>query len=232
MPPCEGDPVSKVSFVFTGYFNPRPLTGATRAGSPPTTGWQDFNPRPLAGATPSSAQLPPERPISIHAPMRGRPGRWSGRLVQVQFQSTPPRGGDIGRVTRQARAADFNPRPLAGATLSAITATIGTLNFNPRPLTGATDREWSLKPKKRFQSTPPHGGDDGDIVFIKQQPISIHAPSRGRQIFPGRNAHSGNFNPRPLTGATRHGPGSHGPCSDFNPRPLTGATYVVLVTGK
>ena len=97
-------------------------------------------------------------------------------------------------------------------------------NFNPCPLTGATDREWSLKPKKRFQSTPPHGGDDGDIVFIKQQPISIHAPSRGRQIFPGRNAHSGNFNPRPLTGATRHGPGSHGPCSDFNPRPLTGAT--------
>ena len=95
MPPCEGDPVSKVSFVFTGYFNPRPLTGATRAGSPPTTGWQDFNPRPLAGATPSSAQLPPERPISIHAPMRGRPGRWSGRLVQVQFQSTPPRGGDV-----------------------------------------------------------------------------------------------------------------------------------------
>ena len=141
MPPCEGDPVSKVSFVFTGYFNPRPLTGATRAGSPPTTGWQDFNPRPLAGATPSSAQLPPERPISIHAPMRGRPGRWSGRLVQVQFQSTPPRGGDSVRRTASQLRTYFNPRPLAGATYVADISHTTLNDFNPRPLAGATIAE-------------------------------------------------------------------------------------------
>ena len=57
------------------------------------------------------------------------------------------------------------------------------IDFNPRPLAGATN--WN-----KYQSPDKY--------------ISIHAPSRGRQLISQGPAHAGPyFNPRPLAGATK-----------------------------
>ena len=54
-------------------FNPRPLAGATTGRYPRKGVFFDFNPRPLAGATQDELLEEVKRPISIHAPLRGRP---------------------------------------------------------------------------------------------------------------------------------------------------------------
>ena len=79
----------------------------------------------------------PSGAISIHAPLRGRPGynnfswfppHFNPRPLAgatgspdvlsggQEFQSTPPCGGDWASRSRQGDDPDFNPRPLAGAT--------------------------------------------------------------------------------------------------------------------
>ena len=133
-------------------------------------------------------------------------------------------------MSRDSSHIDFNPRPLAGATV--------TINPNAQ--------------KFPFQSTPPRGGDDDQTLQVLNDVISIHAPSRGRhQDGPGGGP-GGDFNPRPLAGATPSAPEGapiksisiHAPSrgrpnlaltgrttSDFNPRPLAGATISEVTTG-
>ena len=185
----------------------------------------DFNPRPLAGATRYSDFRRQCDPISIHAPLRGRPSAHCAMVPNSLFQSTPPCGGDRKRLAcwmmiqhfnprplagatcplpgQGQRRCDFNPRPLAGATSPLLPTSSSRPYFNPRPLAGAT--KWYLwdgqkyiisihaplrgrpqKPakrrrKRRFQSTPPCGGDaDRDASWLLRW-ISIHAPLRGRR---------------------------------------------------
>ena len=97
----------------------------------------DFNPRPLAGATNPHEVGNLTYLISIHAPLRGRPGLRPAQGGGGIFQSTPPCGGDASRTCTGTTASDFNPRPLAGATTTTKSRT-----------------KW-----KEFQSTPPCGGD-------------------------------------------------------------------------
>ena len=121
---------------------------------------RNFNPRSLAGATEINKHKDcnslisihaPSRErhnklfseavielISIHAPSRERPGRWAGRLVQVQFQSTLPRGSDIAMTLSWRLCWHFNPRSLAGATSRLIILLCMRKHFNPRSLAGAT----------------------------------------------------------------------------------------------
>ena len=136
-PPCGGDPGSDFSELGSRNFNPRPLAGATTWVLQRYNYRLDFNPRPLAGATvcrrawmerPGFQSTPPcggdgavvggllAKPISIHAPLRGRltspPPKWCPILISIHaplrgrrtrltrsgkrtgFQSTPPCGGD------------------------------------------------------------------------------------------------------------------------------------------
>ena len=109
---------------------------------------QNFNPRPLAGATSYRSTISPKRRISIHAPLRGRPGRLS------PSQSL----------------AHFNPRPLAGAThIRRIIREEDAISIHA-PLRG---RRLTCARKRRprtFQSTPPCGGDcqTGQLEFYKR----------------------------------------------------------------
>ncbi len=185
------------------------------------------------------------RPISIHAPLRGRRRIEIEIVAMCGFQSTPPCGGDLDAVTTPPEPVEFQSTPPCGGdTADTFNVTLPPISihaplrgrphgsrchgtseyFNPRPLAGATYYE--MKPIKDdvFQSTPPCGGD----------------PSHSVAIF---NAFY--FNPRPLAGATK-GHGSlcqrlcisiHAPLRGrrpaarpghasrhFNPRPLAGAT--------
>ena len=163
----------------------------------------DFNPRPLAGAT-AVRRLDYRRPaISIHAPLRGRPGQLGIAPCKTRFQSTPPCGGDAALAQIPSIWQYFNPRPLAGATLRVREFTGAREISIHAPLRGRRGWLWLLDHFCGFQSTPPCGGDAlrlppelqgkdfnprplaGATVYpdllAEAGSISIHAPLRGRQ---------------------------------------------------
>ena len=76
--------------------------------------------------------------ISIHAPLRGRPGVWACHSPGSDFNPRPLAGATGLHQRHGDNRQDFNPRPLAGATPSCHLQVVGAANFNPRPLAGAT----------------------------------------------------------------------------------------------
>ena len=102
------------------------------------------------------------------------------------------------------------------------------------------------RPRQRFQSTPPCGGDEPDpgdeahsaisihaplrgrpklaYVSIVPIPISIHAPLRGRLPLSFRFLYSRLFQSTPPCGGDTQAPTWCSASADFNPRPLAGAT--------
>ena len=117
------------------YFNPRPLAGATSKPCTTISTGQisihaplrgrltvglllfqplDFNPRPLAGATDGDIVFIKQQPISIHAPLRGRPRWLFSPCCVLQFQSTPPCGGDSVIRVDFATTARFQSTPPCG----------------------------------------------------------------------------------------------------------------------
>ena len=114
-PPCGGDCCRGYIFVRVGISIHAPMRG--RPGSKWVTSLDyDFNPRPHAGATSSSRVANVCRKISIHAPMRGRHFLIISDSHTIEFQSTPPCGGDGRSLRSRQRHPHFNPRPHAGAT--------------------------------------------------------------------------------------------------------------------
>ncbi len=250
------------------YFNPRPLAGATyRIGRQDQenyisihapsrgrlkNGWQDvrqrdFNPRPLAGATITCCAF---SRLSSHFNPRPLAGATCSILLVTilsSFQSTPPRGGDlgileVGRVRSISIHAPSRGRRAwfpAGGTPGVISIHAPSRgrqyknNIKQKqtkisihaPSRGRRIEMWTRAGTRRFQSTPPRGGDGSGCRFCHRagnfnprplagatstarplKPtglISIHAPSRGRLIFfRKRSKIIGYFNPRPLAGAT------------------------------
>ena len=179
-PPCGGDPGPLKSTPKSSNFNPRPLAGATAGymlsndqiifqSTPPCGGDASAD---LMGNTSSRFQSTPPCGgdvtvmesikallISIHAPLRGRPGTAGDRPLQDPFQSTPPCGGDLAEVVDIVEPCNFNPRPLAGATK-------GHTHFGcvfgisiHAPLRGRPTKHLTGALGLLFQSTPPCGGD-------------------------------------------------------------------------
>ena len=166
-------------------FNPRPLAGATCYMKNKFQRHPHFNPRPLAGATNPPTADDKQAFISIHAPLRGRlevqssteagfnfnPRPLAGAtknthgfgFIQVQFQSTPPCGGDKNRRHRLPSLPISIHAPLRGRLVTNL----------------YEDRVGE------FQSTPPCGGDRPSPLYNEPSKISIHAPLRGR---PWQNA--------------------------------------------
>ena len=141
--------------------------------------------------------------ISIHAPMRGRPGKHGRPREPGNFNPRPHAGATGNRWTSAGMTANFNPRPHAGATAPAGSgAPAGRISihapmrgrphdmrqkeaaqyFNPRPHAGATRLPWRLTDRLPDFNPRPHAG----ATFLQEGPfkaitISIHAPMRGRQ---------------------------------------------------
>ena len=125
------------------YFNPRPLTGATKNREPRYDTLKNFNPRPLTGATRCTPTW-----------------KW-----WTKFQSTPPHGGDR-TIPPALIIVDISIHaPSRGRRAWQENLHNPSSNFNPRPLTGATFwASFMQSVSPRFQSTPPHGGD-GKVMF-------------------------------------------------------------------
>ena len=185
-PPCGGDRMYRFASSYSTYFNPRPLAGATES----ERHWCWYH------------------AISIHAPLRGRPSSSKVWVVGLPFQSTPPCGGDSRWQFVYYSSGYFNPRPLAGATHVA---------------------KDSITVDELFQSTPPCGGDLWVEAHCIATEISIHAPLRGRRGLCPRVGAGGKFQSTPPCGGDlgkRHPQPDPG---DFNPRPLAGATSVPCI---
>ena len=143
-----------------------------------------FNPRPRKGATELLRQSSGKFPVSIHAPVRERPGAKAGRFVRsgvsihAPVRERPDKSVIFsGRILMVSIHAPVRERPSNPPLLKN-----NFDRFNPRPRKGATGR--------------PGGGD-------QSHPVSIHAPVRER---PGELLHFHFkllcFNPRPRKGAT------------------------------
>ena len=149
------------------------------------------------------------RSISIHAPLRGRREMYSMGCTQIEFQSTPPCGGDSTGTPGIKEEKYFNPRPLAGATkqafeemfevyisihaplrgrqfLAIVKVGLGFISIHA-PLRGRPGSAGAAKTSEQFQSTPPCGGDFKGHRQHRVRGISIHAPLRGRPDGKGRD---------------------------------------------
>ena len=178
-------------------FNPRPRVGGDDRDHVPLAGVAVVSIHaPAWGATIQAGLREFATKVSIHAPAWGATGRRRGRgagrgvsihapawgatfglkfdpFTELQFQSTPPRGGRLARAGR-----DFADRvvsihaPAWGATRSGPgSAAMVRLGFNPRPRVGGDPcgRSRDCGRSRAFQSTPPRGGRRGTRRTTRQR---------------------------------------------------------------
>ena len=93
-PPCGGDLNTAILALDKNDFNPRPLAGATYTFRPGTGHYRYFNPRPLAGATSRCCRCTTGGSNFNPRPLAGATKKGVLADGPVQFQSTPPCGGD------------------------------------------------------------------------------------------------------------------------------------------
>ena len=97
----------------------------------------------------------------------------------------------------------FNPRSLAGATVKLPLLSMRKANFNPRSLTGATGSSSRSTQTDAISIHAPSRERQVLIQYLRGDiNISIHAPSRERPVFLSAVIGQFDFNPRSLTGAT------------------------------
>ena len=185
-------------------FNPRPLTGATQVAKGFKGEPFNFNPRPLTGATGLYHVFNDNVfIISIHAPSRGRPvGPETGFRAGL-FQSTPPHGGDR----------DYGPRCRCCA-ISIHAPSRGRLHLVTISL---HDGFISIH-------APSRGRQHAAVLCFGVHYISIHAPSRGRRLVHSHGSGQQLFQSTPPHGGDRIRSSPVSALTNFNPRPLTGAT--------
>ena len=135
--------------------------------------------------------------------MRGRPG--SGRMPpgRDKFQSTPPCGGDALARNACYNIVKFQSTPPCGGDRSGSTQKPRSRHFNPRPHAGATS---------------------GSTWKLYRNPISIHAPMRGRLSAAALSASIALFQSTPPCGGDGKVKQPVQPQLNFNPRPHAGAT--------
>ena len=84
----------------------------------------------------------------------------------IPFQSTPPHGGRPAPSADPGPAKSFNPRPRTGGDPGLPSNPIGPWVSIHAPARGATSSFSRPGTRKKFQSTPPHGGRHDDSVII------------------------------------------------------------------
>src|SRR5208282_3000426 len=205
-PPRRGDRSGRRQGMSESWFQSTP----PRRGDPfapeacrgPSTG---FNPRPREGATARQRRPIYQLAVSIHAPAKGRRQYLRHGSRAQQFQSTPPRRGDLtASLIIALIALSFNPRPREGATTEgsesgyedrqfqstpprrgdnlSLSNNLLVAGFNPRPREGATMRTRPTIAGSRFQSTPPRRGD-------QRRRCHLHRPSGFQSTPPRRGDH-------------------------------------------
>ena len=138
-----------------------PARGATRSAIRITRGLAGFNPRPRAGGDERrSSQLPRDLQFQSTPPRGGRLLALREDRLHHLFQSTPPRGGRPILTSSEGRDQMVSIHaPARGATRARPSISRAPCRFNPRPRAGG-DLECAgdVHSHELFQSTPPRGG--------------------------------------------------------------------------
>ncbi len=92
-PRAGGDNGGQTWYPQNSCFNPRPRAGGDKNGIWARLSQRCFNPRPRAGGDSDPTVAGGKIGVSIHAPARGATIKHENGIYDVQFQSTPPRGG-------------------------------------------------------------------------------------------------------------------------------------------
>ena len=185
------------------YFNPRPHAGATTT-SEITTRSSRFQSTPPCGGDTYTVAVILGLCISIHAPMRGRP-TWAvqKKLYLNDFNPRPHAGATDGSQSGARHYQHFNPRPHAGATMLGYAAAGAPLISIHAPMRGRPIVLFVIRVIKKFQSTPPCGGDGNHpACAISSRIFQSTPPCGGDQLEPGVVPAGQYFNPRPHAGAT------------------------------
>ena len=147
-----------------------------------------FNPRPRVGANGAGGfAVRGVLPVSIHAPVWGRTFSASVLTTSpLEFQSTPPCGGERRLSHRSSRRRTFQSTPPCGSEL---------------------DRRPSERSECEVSIHAPVWGRTlyAANVAWKNALVSIHAPVWGRTAYPWSPAQwTKGFNPRPRVGANAY----------------------------
>ena len=175
-----GDPNSRANLLFRST----PPCGGDRrfhVGGYPR---QRFDPRPRVGATGHACDGFRTHPVSIHAPVWGRPTSARRTFARSKFRSTPPCGGDLAIWSARIAPGCFDPRPRVGATIGIMCRCLGLMRFDPRPRVGATVPFCAAHCRHSVSiHAPVWGRRAGQQLGLFHVEVSIHAPVWGR---PGR----------------------------------------------
>ncbi len=179
--PAKGRQVTVKDVVGVLLFRSTPPRRGDAASAPSPAGRDCFDPRPREGATPQGRGRPGLRPVSIHAPAKGRPSTALSIRPKERFRSTPPRRGDPPRPRRASawsvsihapakgrlrgrcvgrRRRRFRSTPPRRGDGSGCYRRTASVRFDPRPREGATWDVFARFPDgEKFRSTPPRRGD-------------------------------------------------------------------------
>ena len=145
------------------------------------------------------------RRVSIHAPVRGRPGRPQSRsTASGRFNPRPCEGATAVDVLHPLCPTVSIHAPVRGRHGRAGGNDSADYRFNPRPCEGATRLVmWRYESTYVSIHAPVRGRPAVSASSVLLGLVSIHAPVRGRRIFFNiENASRFSFNPRPCEGAT------------------------------
>ena len=101
-------------------------------------------------------------------------------FLQKVFQSTLPRGSDLGAIQGRAAAENFNPRSLAGATNAASAFALCAVISIHAPSRERPNKYRGSKTCSNFNPRSLAGATVGHSFRVWITSISIHAPSRER----------------------------------------------------
>ncbi len=186
--PARGATVAASGVVDRRYVSIHaPARGATQqAERHPRAACTCFNPRPRAGGDPETDDGQPARQLEFQStpPRGGRLCTPNADRVLALFQSTPPRGGRPSACRLQYQMSCFNPRPRAGGDRPAgRRCGRSVCRFNPRPRAGGDCRSRCSDADSACSFNPrPRAGGDADRTSRPVRlplSVSIHAPARG-----------------------------------------------------
>ncbi len=120
--------------------------------------------------------------VSIHAPAWGATQTMYKGFELLEFQSTPPHGGDFFSLEIKYNVLRFQSTPPHGGDIVHHGLFLLFVVSIHAPAWRRRSAEDILLSELAFQSTPPHGGD---VVYHKRRFalfVSIHAPAWGATI--------------------------------------------------
>ena len=118
--------------------------------------------------------------VSIHAPTWGATDVLRPDYIQIEFQSTRPRGARLPQQAIRWRPSRFQSTRPRGARLGSSAVGEGRQRFNPRAHVGRDMGMTLAELRKQFQSTRPRGARPcAALDGLLSIHVSIHAPTWG-----------------------------------------------------